>query len=71
MTHDKYQTPHVKRLAAVAVLLVAAWFRTWRLDTAPPGLHHDAVINGQIVEEYIWPALRAWLRPSQSSSFVL
>lgn len=73
MTHDKYQTPNVKWLAAVAVLLVAAWFRTWRLDTAPPGPHHDAVINGQIVEEFIWPALpalRAWLRPSQSSSFI-
>src|SRR5512136_289942 len=70
MTYDRYQTPRVKWLAAVAVLLVAAWFRTWRLDTAPPGPHHDAIINGQIVQEFIWPALRVWLYPSQSSSFI-
>ena len=43
--------------AMVVVLLVAAWFRTYRLDTVPPGPHFDAVINGQIVDELILPAL--------------
>ena len=70
MTNDKTQAPNVKWLAVVAVLLLAAWFRTYWLDTVPPGPHHDAVINGQIVEEFIWPALRAWLHPAGSSSFI-
>jgi len=51
----------------IVVLLIAAWFRTYRLDTVPPGPHHDAVINGQIVDEFIWPVLPAWLRPASSS----
>jgi 4-amino-4-deoxy-L-arabinose transferase-like glycosyltransferase len=52
----------------IVVLLIAAWFRTYRLDAVPPGPHHDAVINGQIVDEFIWPVLPAWLRPAESSS---
>jgi Dolichyl-phosphate-mannose-protein mannosyltransferase len=54
----------------VVVLLVAAWFRTYRLDTVPPGPHFDAVINGQIVDELILPALPAWLRPATASSAI-
>ncbi len=54
--------------ALIAVLLVAAWFRAFRLDTVPPGPHHDAIINGQIVDEFIWPALPAWMRPQAVSS---
>src|SRR5512136_29600 len=50
--------------AMIVVLLAAAWFRTYRLDTVPPGPHFDAIINGQIVDEFILPALPAWLRPA-------
>ncbi len=57
-------------LLAALLLLVAAGFRTWQLDRVPPGLHHDEVINGQIVQEFIWPALPAWSRPAGSSSFI-
>ena len=67
MTNDKTLAPNVKWLAVVAVLLLAAWFRSYRLDTVPPGPHHDAIINGQIVEEFIWPA---WLHPAGSTSFI-
>jgi len=59
--------PHLKWTAAVGVLLVAAWFRTHRLETVPPGPHFDAIINAQIVEEFIWPTWPAWLRPPASS----
>ncbi len=51
-------------LWVIVVLLVAAWFRTYRLDTVPPGPHFDAIINGQIVDEFILPALPARLRPA-------
>ena len=50
--------------ALMVVVLVAAWFRVHRLDTVPPGPHFDAIINGQIVDEFILPALPAWLRPA-------
>lgn len=56
--------------AIVILLLVAAWFRTYRLDTVPPGPHFDAIINGQIVDELILPALPAWLRPATASDGV-
>ncbi len=34
----------------VLLLLVAFWFRTYRLDSAPPGLHHDDIKNVILVE---------------------
>jgi 4-amino-4-deoxy-L-arabinose transferase-like glycosyltransferase len=30
----------------LAVILLAAFFRFWRLDTLPPGLYHDEAYNG-------------------------
>src|SRR5512137_329576 len=41
-------------LWAVAILLIAAWFRVWQVDRVPPGLHHDEVINSEIVEDEIF-----------------
>jgi 4-amino-4-deoxy-L-arabinose transferase-like glycosyltransferase len=35
----------------VALLLVAFWFRTWRLADVPPGLHHDDIKNVLLVEK--------------------
>ena len=62
----KRQTSNVKYqwAAAMVALLIAAWFRTYRLDAVPPGPHFDAIINGQIVDEFILPALPEWLRPA-------
>ncbi len=57
-------------LLAAILLLAAAGFRTWQLDRVPLGPHHDEVINGQIVQEFIWPALPAWLRSASSSPFI-
>ena len=45
---------HTSLLLAALLLLVAAGFRTWQLDRVPPGLHHDEVINNEIVVDYIW-----------------
>jgi len=35
---------------AVLALLVAFWFRTYRLADVPPGLHHDDILNTILVE---------------------
>ena len=35
-----------QRYILVAILLLAAFLRFWRLDTLPPGLHHDEAYNG-------------------------
>src|SRR5512136_3267145 len=55
---------------ATGLLLVSAFFRTWAFERLPPGPHHDEIINGQIVQEFIWPALPTWLRPVSSSPFI-
>ena len=34
------------RLALLAILLLAAFLRFWRLDSLPPGLYHDEAYNG-------------------------
>ena len=41
-------------LAVVALLILAAGLRVWQIDQVPPGLHHDEVINGEIVENDIF-----------------
>jgi 4-amino-4-deoxy-L-arabinose transferase-like glycosyltransferase len=41
-------------LPVVALLILAAGLRVWQIDQVPPGLHHDEVINGQIVENEIF-----------------
>jgi 4-amino-4-deoxy-L-arabinose transferase-like glycosyltransferase len=44
-----------KNLFPVVVLLIlAAGLRVWQIDQVPPGLHHDEVINGEIVENDIF-----------------
>lgn len=63
-TNLRSLTSNLRWLAVIAVLLVAAWFRTYRLDAIPPGPHFDATIDEQIVDEFILPALPAWLRPA-------
>jgi 4-amino-4-deoxy-L-arabinose transferase-like glycosyltransferase len=46
-------TPQSRRLAIkwqvwalLAILLLAAFLRLWKLDTLPPGLYHDEAYNG-------------------------
>jgi len=41
-------------LAVIALLILAAGLRVWQIDQVPPGLHHDEVINGEIVENDIF-----------------
>jgi len=41
-------------LPVVALLILAAGLRVWQIDRVPPGLHHDEIINGQIVENEIF-----------------
>jgi 4-amino-4-deoxy-L-arabinose transferase-like glycosyltransferase len=41
-------------LPVVALLMLAAGLRVWQIDQVPPGLHHDEVINGEIVESEIF-----------------
>jgi 4-amino-4-deoxy-L-arabinose transferase-like glycosyltransferase len=41
-------------LPAILLLLLAAGLRVWQIDQVPPGLHHDEVINGEIVENDIF-----------------
>ena len=41
-------------LPVVALLILAAGLRVWQIDQVPPGLHHDEVINGEIVENEIF-----------------
>jgi 4-amino-4-deoxy-L-arabinose transferase-like glycosyltransferase len=43
----------IRSLLAVLVLLLALFFRTYRLDRVPPGLDGDEMFNG-------WDALRVW-----------
>jgi 4-amino-4-deoxy-L-arabinose transferase-like glycosyltransferase len=38
----------------MALLILAAGLRLWQIDRIPPGLHHDEVINGQIIENEIF-----------------
>jgi 4-amino-4-deoxy-L-arabinose transferase-like glycosyltransferase len=40
-------------LIAVVLLLVAFWFRTYRLADVPPGLHHDDIKNVLLVEKIL------------------
>ena len=41
-------------LPVIALLILAAGLRVWQIDQVPPGLHHDEVINGEIVENDIF-----------------
>ena len=41
-------------LPVIALLILAAGLRVWQIDQVPPGLHHDEVINGEIVENEIF-----------------
>jgi 4-amino-4-deoxy-L-arabinose transferase-like glycosyltransferase len=41
-------------LPAILLLMLAAGLRVWQIDQVPPGLHHDEVINGEIVENDIF-----------------
>jgi 4-amino-4-deoxy-L-arabinose transferase-like glycosyltransferase len=41
-------------LPVVALLILAAGLRVWQIDQVPPGLHHDEVINGEIIEGEIF-----------------
>jgi 4-amino-4-deoxy-L-arabinose transferase-like glycosyltransferase len=41
-------------LPAILLLILAAGLRVWQIDQVPPGLHHDEVINGEIVENDIY-----------------
>ena len=41
-------------LPVIALLILAAGLRVWHIDSVPPGLHHDEIINGQIVENEIF-----------------
>jgi 4-amino-4-deoxy-L-arabinose transferase-like glycosyltransferase len=43
-----------KLLPVVALLILAAGLRVWQIDQIPPGLHHDEVINGEIIEDEIF-----------------
>jgi 4-amino-4-deoxy-L-arabinose transferase-like glycosyltransferase len=55
---------------ATLLLLISAWFRAWDAERVPPGPHHDEIINGQIVREFIWPVLPAWLRPADAAPVI-
>jgi 4-amino-4-deoxy-L-arabinose transferase-like glycosyltransferase len=44
----------------VLLLLVAFWFRTYRLPDVPPGLHHDDVKNILLVEKIVGGYLRIY-----------
>ncbi len=37
----------------MALLWLAFALRTWEIDRVPPGLHHDEVINNELVEQYV------------------
>ena len=39
--------------AAVAVLLVASFFRLWQLGTIPPGMHGEELVNAQISQQIL------------------
>ena len=41
-------------LPAILLLMLAAGLRVWQIDQVPPGLHHDEVINNEIVEDNIF-----------------
>jgi 4-amino-4-deoxy-L-arabinose transferase-like glycosyltransferase len=45
---------------AVLLLLVAFWFRTYRLADVPPGLHHDDIKNVLLVEKILDGYLRVY-----------
>lgn len=57
--HDRRATTHVwwEWPLAVALLLVAFWFRTYRLIEAPPGLHYDDIkmilLDERIIDGYV------------------
>jgi hypothetical protein len=46
--------------AAIALLLVACWFRGNRLADVPPGLHHDDIKNILLVEKIVDGDLRIY-----------
>ena len=33
-------------LSLLLILLLATFFRTWRIESLPPGLYHDEAYNG-------------------------
>ena len=37
----------------IGLLLIAFFFRVWRLNDVPPGLHHDEVIIGQVAKDIL------------------
>jgi 4-amino-4-deoxy-L-arabinose transferase-like glycosyltransferase len=49
--------------AVVGVMLVAAAFRLLALNDAPPGLHHDEVIIGQVAKDILRGHLAIYFTP--------
>lgn len=51
MSKERTPRPWWYWAAAVLLLLVAFWFRTYRLADVPPGLHHDDILDVLLVEK--------------------
>jgi 4-amino-4-deoxy-L-arabinose transferase-like glycosyltransferase len=47
------RSPRLALLALAGVLLVAGFFRLWRLDSVPRGLSHDEANNGLMAKEVL------------------
>jgi hypothetical protein len=48
-----YRNPRPALVALAGVLLIAAFFRLWRLDSVPRGLSHDEANNGLMAREVL------------------
>lgn len=56
--HTTSNTRHVEWIAFVAVVVLAALFRFYALDSIPPGLHYDEAIDAHLAQD-----IRAGARP--------
>jgi len=56
--HVSHITQRIEWVAFLAVILLAAFFRFYALDTIPPGLHYDEAIDAHLAQD-----IRAGARP--------
>jgi hypothetical protein len=58
MPHRMSNTPYVEWIAFTVVVLMAAFFRFYALDSIPPGLHYDEAIDAHLAQDIragAWP----------------
>ena len=60
MNAGRTHKAHWEWALAVLALLVAFWFRTYRLAEVPPGLHHDDIKNVLLVDKILDGYLRVY-----------